>query len=347
MSHTSNADFASQPPRLVGESRCMRETRVLIEQVAETDTSVLILGESGSGKEVVAQNIHAKSARKNAPFVAINCGAIPQELLEAELFGHEKGAFTGAIKERKGRFEMAAGGTLFLDEIGDMPMHMQVKLLRVIQEKRFERVGGTSSIDTDVRIIAATHRNLEEQIDKGEVRLDLFYRLNVFPIELASLKERAEDIPLLIEEIVRKNLQTYPNPLVLGDSALRCLMNYEWPGNVRELANLLERLSIVGGGKEICAASLPERYRTGETQAAMQVYRGADEAQHLVELIPDEGIDLKAQLQKIEISLIREALEVSDWVVARSAKMLNLQRTTLVEKMRKYSIDRVSPVSEI
>lgn len=325
-------------PPLIGESPEMNAVRTLVGQVAESDATVLILGESGTGKEVVARNIHARSSRKDGPFIPINCGAIPEDLLESELFGHERGAFTGAVTARPGRFELAKGGTLFLDEIGDMPLHMQVKLLRVLQERVFSRVGSGEIIEADVRIIAATHQDLESRVSDGSFRMDLFYRLNVFPIEIAPLRERARDIGLLVDEIMgRQGLPAFE----LSDEAMASLMNHEWPGNVRELGNLVERLSILYAGRTVRVADLPAKYVCqGDGGVPVPLLGRSGEP-----LIPERGIDLKEQLQNIEISMIKEALDISDWVVARSAKLLGLQRTTLVEKMRKYSIDRYAPAS--
>ena len=220
---------------LVGETEAVKDVRFLIEQVAKTDANVLILGESGTGKEVVARNVHLLSKRINGPFVPVNCGAIPAELLESELFGHEKGAFTGAISARKGRFELAQGGTLFLDEIGDMPLQMQVKLLRVLQERSYERVGGTKAIQADVRVIAATHRNLETMIEEGSFREDLYYRLNVFPIENPSLSERADDIPLLLKELMRRVNDQTGSTAKFTERAVESLKEHAWPGNIRRL----------------------------------------------------------------------------------------------------------------
>jgi sigma-54 specific flagellar transcriptional regulator A len=236
---------------------------VLIKKVAAHDSSVLILGESGTGKEVVARAIHEAGPRRGSPFVAVNCGAIPGDLLESELFGHEKGAFTGAYTSRRGRFEIAEGGTLFLDEIGDMSLPMQVKLLRVLQEKVFERVGNHQLMRCDVRIIAATHRNLEECIAKGQFRGDLFYRLNVFPIDMPSLRERVQDLPLLIREFVAQNEAAGRAPLRLSTRAMDALLDYSWPGNVRELGNLIERLSVIHADAEVDIFDLPPRYRAG------------------------------------------------------------------------------------
>ena len=249
-----------------GTSRPMRAVHRLIEQVAPFDTNVLILGESGTGKEMVARHIHELSGRAGHPFVPVNCGAIPADLLESELFGHEKGAFTGALSTRMGRFEFAEGGTLFLDEIGDMSLQMQVKLLRVLQERTFERVGSNRTIRCNVRIIAATHRDLETAIGAGRFREDLYYRLNVFPIQMPPLRERLEDLPVLIDHLVQRQGQITGRHIRLDKEAMNCLARNPWPGNVRELANLLERLAILYPEQTITATDLPERYRnTGTT----------------------------------------------------------------------------------
>ncbi len=340
-------------PDIVGDSSAMETVRRMTDLVAGTDSTVLIQGESGTGKEVVARNIHAGSDRANGPFVPINCGAIPDELLESELFGHEKGAFTGAVRSRPGRFEMAKGGTLFLDEIGDMPMHMQVKLLRVLQERTFERVGGDEVIAADVRIIAATHQNLEKLVEEGKFRMDLFYRLNVFPIDLPPLREHSSDIPQLVKELSERLRLESGVSLMLSDCVMQSFVNYDWPGNVRELFNLMERLAILYPDELIKTRHLPARYRLENPVlrfpdvSARKGESLPEGGNHIPgrEMIPKTGIDLKDQLRKMEISLIWEALESSDWVVAHSARMLNLQRTTLVEKMRKYSICRVSHAS--
>jgi sigma-54 specific flagellar transcriptional regulator A len=244
-----------------GRSPAIREVLHLVQQVAQHDSSVLILGESGTGKEVVARAVHDSSRRRNGPFVAVNCGAIPADLLESELFGHEKGSFTGAYSTRKGRFEIAEGGTLFLDEIGDMSLPMQVKLLRVLQERVFERVGNHQPICCNVRIIAATHRNLDEAILRGQFRGDLFYRLNVFPIEMPSLRERLEDLDVLIGEFIEQNRAAGRPAIALTPGAMSVLRRQPWPGNVRELGNLVERLSILHGGHPVDVAQLPPRYR--------------------------------------------------------------------------------------
>ena len=244
-----------------GASKAMRAVHRLIEQVAPFDTNVLILGESGTGKEMVARHIHELSGRAGHPFVPVNCGAIPADLLESELFGHEKGAFTGALSTRLGRFEFAEGGTLFLDEIGDMSLQMQVKLLRVLQERSFERVGSNKTIRCNVRIIAATHRDLDAAIIAGRFREDLYYRLNVFPVQMPPLRERLDDLPVLIEHLVQRQSTGGNKSIRLDASAMGCLARNRWPGNVRELSNLLERLAILFPGQAISASDLPDRYR--------------------------------------------------------------------------------------
>lgn len=246
---------------LVGTSRAIQQVRQMMQQVADTEASVLILGESGTGKEVVARNLHYHSKRREAPFVPVNCGAIPAELLESELFGHEKGAFTGAISSRAGRFELANGGTLFLDEIGDMPLPMQVKLLRVLQERTFERVGSNKTQSADVRIIAATHKDLEKMIEEGSFREDLYYRLNVFPIEMAPLRERIEDIPLLMNELISRMEHEKRGSIRFNSAAIMSLCRHDWPGNVRELANLVERMAIMHPYGVIGVAELPKKFR--------------------------------------------------------------------------------------
>jgi sigma-54 specific flagellar transcriptional regulator A len=251
----------AQRYRPSGTSGAMRAVHRLIEQVAPFDSNVLILGESGTGKEMAARHIHELSGRADQPFVPVNCGAIPAELLESELFGHEKGAFTGALSTRLGRFEFAEGGTLFLDEIGDMSLQMQVKLLRVLQERSFERVGSNRTIRCDVRIIAATHRDLEAAIDDGRFREDLYYRLNVFPLQMPPLRERLDDLPVLIDFLIERQTQNAGKRIRIAPDALECLARNPWPGNVRELSNLLERLAILFPGQQVAAEDLPSRYQ--------------------------------------------------------------------------------------
>lgn len=336
---------------LVGDSDCIKNVRKLMAQVADKDVSVLITGESGTGKEVVARNLHYNSQRRQKPFVPVNCGAIPAELLESELFGHEKGAFTGAISSRPGRFEMAEGGTLFLDEIGDMPLTMQVKILRVLQERVYERVGGNQEMKTDVRIIAATHKDLEKMIEDGSFREDLYYRLNVFPIEMPALRDRVDDIPLLLNELIVRLEAEKRGSVKFNSTAIQSLCRHSWAGNVRELANLVERLAITHPDAVIGVKDLPEKLRYVEASDPEQ----EDETFFLAEqvatddvvlsppsltLLPEEGIDLKEYLTNLERSLIEQALNDSSSVVARAAEKLNIRRTTLVEKMRKYGLQR-------
>jgi sigma-54 specific flagellar transcriptional regulator A len=344
-----------------GNSVAVRRVRRMIEQVASFDTTVLITGESGTGKEVVARSIHERSNRADKPFVAVNCGAIPHELLESELFGHEKGAFTGAITARKGRFEMADGGTLFLDEIGDMPLSMQVKILRVLQERTFERVGANRSSQCDVRIIAATHRNLEDAIVKGSFREDLYYRLNVFPIEMPPLRERLEDLPLLIEDLIQSLERSGHGSVRLGADAVHALRAYHWPGNVRELSNLIERMAVLHPGATVSVADLPARYRAqaptafvNESESLLDApeleFESMLPTQSLVDTpaavigelaeLPPEGMNLKDHIERIELVLIRQALQQAGGVVAHAAKLLSTRRTTLVEKLRKYGLSR-------
>jgi len=333
---------------LVGSSNGIQRVRNMIEMVARSDANVLIVGESGTGKEVVARHVHHHSGRRSKPFVPLNCGAIPPDLLESELFGHEKGAFTGAITSRQGRFEMADGGTLFLDEIGDMSLSMQVKLLRVLQERTFERVGSNTNISVNVRILAATHVNLEDAINEGRFREDLYYRLNVFPIDTPPLRERTEDLPLLINDLVERLDHEGRGSIRLTASCIESLSQYNWPGNVRELANLIERLSILYPNGTIDIHDLPEKYRPldGSVSDPQQRPRttplGADPT--MVSL-PRVGIDLKEHMTQIESNLIRQALDDSNWVVAHAAKRLQMGRTTLVEKMRKLGLQRQDEVS--
>jgi sigma-54 specific flagellar transcriptional regulator A len=268
----SDAQLAAILP--TGDSLPIRRVNRLIRQVAGFDSNVLILGESGTGKEVVARAIHECSPRANRPFIAINCGAIPAELLESELFGHEKGSFTGALAMRRGRFELAEGGTVFLDEIGDMPTSMQVKLLRVLQERMYERVGSCVPQRCDVRIIAATHRNLEDCIARGTFREDLYYRLNVVPVEMPALRDRAADLPELIASLSERVQAAHRQPLRLLPETVAALQRYRWPGNVRELANLLERMSIQAGGQPVGVADLPERYQPADWMPPVEIADG-------------------------------------------------------------------------
>jgi len=360
-----------------GSSPAVREVSALIRQVAAHDSSVLILGESGTGKELAARAIHDASPRRQRPFVAINCGAIPAELLESELFGHEKGSFTGAIASRKGRFEIAEGGTLFLDEIGDMSLPMQVKLLRVLQERVFERVGNHTPIRCNVRIIAATHRNLEDSISRGAFREDLFYRLNVFPIEMPSLRSRIDDLPLLVRDFSDRNVDAGRSKVELTARTLKVLSAYPWPGNVRELGNLIERLSILCPNRRVDFTDLPLKYRPPSVLAQLNLDAIPDElppaemeieeaeeggtlddssviamlteqdSTETVVQLPAEGLDLRDHLFTIERGLIQQALSRSGGTVAHAARLLKLRRTTLVEKLRKFQMLNEAAASEV
>jgi sigma-54 specific flagellar transcriptional regulator A len=333
---------------LSGDSSAIKYTRQLIQQVADRDVTVLILGESGTGKEVVARNLHYQSSRRYQPFVPVNCGAIPAELLESELFGHEKGAFTGAFAARQGRFELAEGGTLFLDEIGDMPLAMQVKILRVIQERTFERVGGTRTMESDVRLIAATHHNLEQAIQERRFREDLYYRLNVFPIDVPALRERSEDMPMLVADLIARLEREKNIKIRFTKASIEQLQQYSWPGNVRELANIVERMAILQPDGLVDIDDLPDKFlkhnQTIDQEPVSTAGNSAGNsktASHLNRL-PEEGINLKEQLLLLEKGLIQQALKECNGVVAQAARKLQLNRTTLVEKMRKYGLDKTS-----
>ncbi len=348
----SRGDHAAPRPAgscFIGQSADSQIVRKLIKQVAPSMATVLITGESGTGKEVVARQIHDSSGREG-PFVAINCGAIPEHLLESELFGHERGAFTGAVSARAGRFEQAKGGTFFLDEIGDMPTVMQVKLLRVLEERVVERVGGTKSIPVDVRLIAATHRDLPSRIAAREFREDLYYRLSVFPIEITPLSERPEDIPLLVDEFVHRISADQGVSLQVADDAMSALQKYSWSGNVRELANLIERLIVIKPGGIVAARDLPwpivERDVECEDGLPEIISHtvGPARAGGVVTL-PSDGINMKQYLANIEQDMIHQALRESGGVVQHAAELLGVGRTTLVEKIKRYNIDTTKEAS--
>lgn len=338
---TDHSDPRPDECRLIGTSADTELVRRMIGQVAPSLATVLITGESGTGKEVVARQIHERSGR-DGPFVAVNCGAIPEHLLESELFGHDRGAFTGAVSARAGRFEQAKGGTFFLDEIGDMPTVMQVKLLRVLEERVIERVGSTESIPVDVRLIAATHRDLPQRIADGKFREDLFYRLSVFPIEITPLRSRSDDIPLLVDEFIRRISAEKSVSLQIGNDAMQILKNYSWAGNVRELANLIERLVVIKPNGIVKARDLPwpivERTdpEPEKTEVVGSILSPVSSAVRVD--LPKEGLDLKRYLAKIEQDMIHQALVESDGVVQRAAELLGVGRTTLVEKIRRYEI---------
>ena len=398
------------PHPLIGQSEAMRSTRALIQTLAPSLSSVLIHGESGTGKELIAQALHAQGPRRSGPFVPINCGAIPRELLESELFGHRKGAFTGAVGERMGRFEMANGGTIFLDEIGDLPLDMQVKLLRVLQERQIEPLGSNKSVPIDVRVIAATHKDLEKDIAEHKFREDLYYRLNVLPVRTSPLRERPEDIPELMAFFLAKFTPPGMKPLVCAGNLMQALQRYPWPGNIRELSNIADRFSALYAGQNLDLFAIPEwllpkglaAIRSEmpappppidlpqKSQAA--AFSGDDAMQALLDppeavtlrpvpapmvhvaandaldpalailsasnidegnpvedvirlamgmdpLLPD-GISLRDKLIDIERSYIEQALQRTDWNVSQTARILSLQRTTLIEKINKYGFKR-------
>ena len=313
---------------IVGNSSAMRQVFSLIKKVCDAETTVLVRGESGTGKELIAQALHYEGVRGTGPFVPVNCGAIPGELLESELFGHEKGAFTHAIRTRLGRFELANGGTVFLDEISEMSPMLQVKLLRVLQEKEFERIGGTKTISSDFRVVAATNRDLEQEVQAGRFREDLYYRLNVIPIQAPPLRERLQDIPLLVEHFVaRFNRLRKKKIKGVADEVMGRFARYAWPGNVRELENMLERMVILAGSDVLSVADLPERL----------LEAGAVPAERFEEL-PGQGFFLNEVLAEFEKRLIMQALEQTDWVKNRAAKLLNVNRTTLIEKMKRFKL---------
>ena len=317
---------------IIGSCEIMQRLFALIAKVTETDTTILVHGESGTGKELIARAIHSQGPRRENPFVPINCGAIPAELLESELFGHEKGAFTHAIRTRQGRFELANSGTVFLDEISEMSPMLQVKLLRVLQERQFERVGGTQSITSDFRVIAATNRNLEEEVRDGRFREDLFYRLNVIPVEAPPLRERAADIVPLVHYFINK-FNNSKNRRITGisDEALGYLLRYAWPGNVRELENIIERMVILAVGKEIAVTDLPEK-----------ITRERAMARPGVEEIPSLGFSLNQAVADFEKKLIIQALNQTDWVKNQAAQLLGVNRTTLIEKMKRCELVKPS-----
>lgn len=314
---------------IIGTSAAMQRVFDMITKVSDAESTVLILGESGTGKELVARAIHFHSRRAEKPFVPVNCGAIPESLLESELFGHERGAFTGAARTRMGRFELAHGGTIFLDEVGDMSPALQVKLLRVLQEQSFERVGGTKSVRVDVRILAATNRDLEEAIAKNEFREDLYYRLSVIPLTLPPLRERPDDIPLLLQHFMdqfnrlrKRKLQGF------APRALQMLSHYHWPGNVRELENLVDRLVVLKGHGMIEPEDLPDKMRAAlPTVAAVATMD-----------LPEEGFCLDAAVRAFERDLITKALRKADGVKNRAAQILGIKRTTLIEKLKRHSL---------
>jgi DNA-binding NtrC family response regulator len=324
---------------LVGESLAIQNIFKTIEKVSQTDSTVLITGESGTGKELVARAIHENSPRATRPLVIVNCGAIPAELLEAELFGHVKGAFTGATQNRTGRFEMAHGGTIFLDEVGELPLHLQVKLLRVLQTRQFEAVGSSRTMEVDVRIIAATNRDLEEASQKKEFREDLYYRLNVIPMKIPSLRERKSDIPLLVNHFVQQFNEVSGHTVEAPSGQIMdALMSYDWPGNVRELENLMERLVILKGQGSVDLGDLPHRIFQKFAETNNATGAGAmsmDEWEFPRMVLPQTGIDLKTIVAAFENHLVDQALARTNGNKNRASELLKMNRTTLVEKLRK------------
>jgi len=317
-------DELSRGNQIIGESPQIKEVMDLVNRVAKSNATVLILGESGTGKELVANAIHYNSDRKNKPFVKVNCGALPENLLESELFGHEKGAFTGAISRKIGRFERAHGGSIFLDEIGEMSFSTQVKLLRVLQEKQIERVGSTEVIDVDVRIIAATNKDLKRLVEEGRFREDLYYRLNVIPIKIPPLRERKQDIPLLVKYFLQKySLETGRRGMTISDSALNKLKAYSWPGNIRELQNVIERAVILSPGREITEDQLPPEIVKRDRQIELDEFK-----------LPKNGVNLN----DLEKSLIKQALDMTNGNQTEAARLLGITRHTLIYRMEKYGL---------
>ncbi len=339
--------------QIIGDSKPIREVFEIVDKSACSDSTVMIYGESGTGKELIARALHHNSHRANQPFVAVNCAAIPSELLESELFGYEKGAFTGAANTRVGRMELANEGTIFLDEIGDMPLNLQVKLLRVLAEREIDRIGGTKPIGIDVRVIAATHRNLEQAIQSGEFREDLFYRLNIIPIFMPPLRERQSDVPLLVDHFLEQfNKKINGRRKSMSPDTMDILIQYAWPGNIRELANFVERMVVLSPGSVIAPSDLPDKVlgdAPRERWKPLEESEPGESAAHALQQslrrtysvgVPDEGMNLKMAVEEFERELILEALEKTDWVKNKAANLLGLNRTTLVEKLKKMKITR-------
>jgi DNA-binding NtrC family response regulator len=311
---------------IIGESKAIRDVFRLVDKVAASDSTVMIYGESGTGKELIARAIHHRSPRCHKPLIPVNCGAIPEELLESELFGHEKGAFTSAIRTRVGRFELADGGTIFLDEIADMSPKLQVKLLRVLQEHKFERIGGAKTLSVDIRVITATNKNLRHAVQEGRFREDLFYRLNVIPVTVPPLRERRTDIPLLVGHFLKRFKETKGGGVQgIDPDAMEKMVHYAWPGNIRELENIIERMVILADGDILTMEDLPGRI----SEAKPPTPSGA------VPRVTEDGVDFNQMVEDFENQLIEQALELAGGVKNQAAKLLNLNRTTLVEKMKK------------
>jgi len=314
-----------------GHGPAMRKIFRIVEKVAKSDTTIMLNGQTGTGKGLVARAIHKASDRSEQPFVQINCGATPEGLLESEFFGYRRGAFTGATADKAGKFEIAQGGTIFLDEIGDMSADLQVKVLRVLEEGEFERVGGNETIKTDARIIAATHRDLEEEVQKGNFREDLFYRFYVIPVMLPNLKERKSDIPYLIAHFNEQFASGKDSrPAKFSDGAMKILVNYSWPGNVRELKNLIERLVVLHEGEEILPEDLPDKIQASAGRPAK------------LKALNGEGISFNTAVSEFEKALIISALDKTNWVKNQAAQLLKIKRTTLVEKIKRYNLEKES-----
>ena len=314
---------------IIGNSPAMQKVFTRISKIIKTDSTVLVLGDSGTGKELIAKAIHSNGPRRDKPFIAVHCGAIPENLLESELFGHTKGAFTGAIREKMGKFEAANHGTIFLDEIGTLPMHLQIKLLRVLQEQEVERIGSNRPIKLDVRIISATNADLDQEVKKGNFRDDLFYRLNVIPVTLPPLRERVEDILPLVRHFLAKYCESMARtPMNISKEALMALEQYNWPGNVRELENMVERTVALTEGELITLDDLPAN-----------IIKFYGEHEDSSTRITSRGIDMAKVMNEMERKMITDALSLSDGVKARAAALLNLNRTTLVEKMRRLGME--------
>lgn len=317
--------------KIIGKSQAIQKILDLAHKLSKSDTTVLIMGESGTGKELVAKLIHEKSKRSSKTFIPVNCAAIPSELLESELFGYEKGAFTGAVFSRPGRFELANGGTIFLDEIGDMPLHLQVKILRVIQERTIEKIGSTKPIKIDVRIISATNKNLEKEVKEGRFREDLFWRLNVVPLVIPPLRERKEDIPLLCEYFIDRFSIKFGYRLDFDKNVLELFSNYDWPGNVRELENLIERLYVLSENGVVKIEDIPERIKFAENTIPKELIN-----EDFNPFAPE--MDLNDLLREYERKLILHALNINSWIKSKAAKYLKINRTTLLEKMKRLAI---------
>ena len=313
---------------IIGKSDKIKDIFRVVEKVSESDSTIIITGESGTGKGLIAKAIHQNSPRKNKPFISINCGAIPENLLESELFGHVRGAFTGATSPKPGKFELADGGTVFLDEIGDMSHELQIKVLRALEEKSFERVGGCKTIKVNARIIAATHRNLKEEVKKGNFREDLFYRLYVIPINIPPLRERREDISLLLSHFLDKfNKKNRLDLEGFSDESIEIILSYSWPGNIRELKNMIERLVVLKRNGRISPQDLPKNLRMQNNMVTAPNIQ-----------ISDDGISLNTAVNEFEKALILQSLEKTKWVKNKAAKLLQLNRTTLVEKIKRHQL---------